>query len=83
MEDLSSLGTGRGEPYRLRAIRVEDGVASLRAARQPSDFIVRAGAFGVPQRRHRVIIVGIRSDVGGASRATRHRCRSSMQTSDP
>lgn len=63
MEDLSSIGTGRGELYQLHAIRVEDGVASLCTARRPSDFIVRAEAFGVPQRRHRVIIVGIRSDL--------------------
>ncbi len=63
MEDLSSLGTGQGHHYELRSIRVEDGKASLRDAAQPSDFIVRAEAFGVPQRRHRVIIVGIRSDL--------------------
>lgn len=65
MEDLSSLGTGRGHHYELRAIRVEEGKASLKEAAQPSDFIVRAEQFGVPQRRHRVIIVGIRSDLAG------------------
>jgi DNA (cytosine-5)-methyltransferase 1 len=65
MEDLSSVGTGRGEFYTLYAIRVEGGEARLREARQPSDFIVRAEVFGVPQRRHRVIIVGIRSDLAG------------------
>ena len=65
MEDLSSLGTGRGHHYELRAIRVEEGRASLIAAAQPSNFIVRAEHFGVPQRRHRVIIVGIRSDLAG------------------
>lgn len=63
MDDLSSLGTGRGHHYELRAIRVEDGTASLQEAIRPSDFIVRAEAFGVPQRRHRVIIVGVRSDL--------------------
>ncbi|WP_197717566.1 DNA cytosine methyltransferase [Pannonibacter phragmitetus] len=63
MEDLSSLGTGRDHHYELRAIRVEDGKASLQEATLPSDFIVRSEAFGVPQRRHRVIIVGIRSDL--------------------
>lgn len=67
MEDLSSLGTGHGDLYELRAIRVEDGVASPQKARQPSDFIIRAEAFGVPQRRHRVIIVGIRSDLAGGA----------------
>ncbi|RRD20828.1 DNA cytosine methyltransferase [Brucellaceae bacterium VT-16-1752] len=65
MEDLSSLGTGHGHHYELRAIRVEDGKASLQEAAKPSDFIVRAEAFGVPQRRHRVIIVGVRSDLVG------------------
>ena len=63
MEDLSSLGTGHGHLYELRAIKVEDGTASMQEAALPSDFIVRAEEFGVPQRRHRVIIVGIRSDL--------------------
>ncbi|MFB2533109.1 DNA cytosine methyltransferase [Paracoccus sp. p3-h83] len=68
MEDLASLGTGQGHHYEMWAIRVADGRASLQKAEQPSDFIVRAEEFGVPQRRHRVIIVGIRSDL--ADRAT-------------
>src|SRR5690606_23191216 len=63
MEDLASLGTGRGHHYEMRAIRLEDGRASLRPVSHPSDFVVRAELFGVPQRRHRVIIVGIRSDL--------------------
>ncbi len=63
MEDLSSLGTGRGHQYELRTIRVQDGTAGLQQAMRPSDFIVRAEEFGIPQRRHRVIIVGIRSDL--------------------
>lgn len=67
MEDLSSLGRGRGHQYELRAIHVEDGHASLREPKRPSDFIVRAEEFGVPQRRHRVIIVGIRSDLAGGN----------------
>lgn len=71
MEDLSSLGTGHGHLYELHAIRVENGKASLREVRQPSDFVVRAERFGVPQRRHRVVIVGIRSDLAaGASGAS-------------
>lgn len=67
MEDLSSLGTGRGNLYELRAIRIEDDMAGLRKVGQPSDFIVRAEAFGVPQRRHRVIMVGIRSDLAAGA----------------
>lgn len=71
MEDLSSLGTGHGHHYELRAVRVEDGKASLTEARQPSDFIVRAEDFGVPQRRHRVIILGLRSDVARSADGAR------------
>ena len=63
MEDLASLGTGKRHHYEMRAIRVADGRARLLEAAQPSDFIVHAEEFGVPQRRHRVIIVGIRSDL--------------------
>lgn len=70
MEDLSSLGTGQGHHYNLLAVRVEHGKASLQEAAQPSDFIVRAEEFGVPQRRHRVIIVGIRSDLVGKATHT-------------
>lgn len=69
IEDLSSLGTGHAHHYELRCVRVEDGKARLCVATQPSDFIVRAESFGVPQRRHRVIIIGIRSDL--AARAAK------------
>ena len=79
MEDLTSLGSGHGHQYELRAIRVEGGKVSLREATRPSDFVVRAEEFGVPQRRHRVIIVGIRSDLAGkaagASLAVSERAR--------
>lgn len=68
MDDLSSLGTQHGHLYELFAIRVENDHATLRQAAKPSDFVIRAEEFGVPQRRHRVIIIGIRADV--ASRAT-------------
>jgi DNA (cytosine-5)-methyltransferase 1 len=63
MEDLSSLGGENGHLYELRAIRTYNGKAVLCEPTQPSDFIVRAEHFGVPQRRHRVIIIGIRSDL--------------------
>jgi DNA (cytosine-5)-methyltransferase 1 len=70
MEDLASLGTRQGHHYEIRAIRVADGKASLQKAAKPSDFIVRAEEFGVPQRRHRVIIVGIRSDLADKATGT-------------
>lgn len=80
MEDLSSLGTGHGQHYVLRAIRLENGTASLQEATQPSDFIVRSEAFGVPQRRHRVIIVGIRSDLASRSEDAKIDISGKLQT---
>ncbi|MCV2891322.1 DNA cytosine methyltransferase [Ruegeria aquimaris] len=69
MEDLSSLGTGHGHQYELRAIRVEDGQARLQDATRPSDFIVRAEEFGVPQRRHRVMSTAAQFPAIGRSKS--------------
>ena len=66
MEGLSSLGTEGKHLYELRAIRLEDSKARFWEATKPSELIVRAEDFGVPQRRHRVIIVGILSDPAAA-----------------
>tara|TARA_R110002126_G_scaffold141936_1_gene287144 strand:- start:8834 stop:10369 length:1536 start_codon:yes stop_codon:yes gene_type:complete len=80
MEDLSSLGTGRGHQYELRAIRVADGIATLQEASKPSDFIVRAEMFGVPQRRHRVVIVGIRADLANKAPSAKIRVSKPVRT---
>ncbi len=70
MDELSSLGSGKHELYRLHAVRVDGMKASLQIPNEARDFVVRAEDFGVPQRRHRVIIVGIRADLAsGASAA--------------
>lgn len=63
MEDLASLGTRAVPLYELRAVLVEDGQCKLRTASQPSDFLIRAESLGIPQRRHRVFIIGFRTDV--------------------
>lgn len=47
--------------YEIRSL------VSAKTDLEPGDFVIRAEDYGVPQRRHRVILVGIRSDV--ASRA--------------
>src|SRR5207248_550927 len=36
---------------------------------EPEDFVVRAEDYGIPQARHRVIILGIRSDIQRTPRA--------------
>lgn len=45
--------------YEIRSLVVSEDPANL----EPSDFIIRAEDYGIPQKRHRVILLGIRSDV--------------------
>jgi DNA (cytosine-5)-methyltransferase 1 len=62
-----ALGKGRGklgERYVLLPIHYEEG--SLRShesvAHDPSGFLIRCEDHGVPQARHRIIIMGVRED---------------------
>lgn len=48
-----------GTQYEIRSLVVDADPADL----EPSDFIIRAEEYGVPQKRHRVILLGVRSDV--------------------
>lgn len=55
--------TGDRRPrYELRAL-VMNGYPD---SDDPRRYIVRAEQFGIPQRRHRVILVGVRSDLAAA-----------------
>lgn len=72
LEDLQNPSAGKAKPrapkYRLFPLSPRRGNAANTddAEWVPSDFIVRAENHGVPQGRHRVIVVGIREDfVGG------------------
>lgn len=55
LSDLTSPGNGL--KYQIRSIVVD------KEELKPKDFIIEAEKFGVPQRRHRVILFGIRSDI--------------------
>lgn len=58
MSDLSSPGDGA--KYELRSFVVES-VAGNNLL--PKDFIIKAENYGIPQARHRVILLGVREDV--------------------
>lgn len=45
--------------YHVMSLTIEGDGGELR----PSDFIIRAERYGVPQARHRVILLGVRSDL--------------------
>ena len=53
-------GTGR---YRLFTLSPATGSREWADGLDPKDFLVRAEEHGVPQRRHRVFVICIRSDV--------------------
>ncbi|MBT9488612.1 MAG: DNA cytosine methyltransferase [Rubrivivax sp.] len=52
--------SGSGVEYVLFALSATEGVL---VDPRPEDFIVKAEEYGVPQARHRVIILGVRKDV--------------------
>lgn len=63
LDDLQ--GGQRGFPaYRLFALAPDNAASLLSDAMRPPahSFVIRAEDFGVPQRRHRLIIVGILAD---------------------
>lgn len=63
LEDLEQPDSGPHR-YRLMALTSGSGVErSLLSLPTPQDFVVRAEQHGIPQARHRVIIVGVREDL--------------------
>ena len=63
-EVMASLRHAGGEErYRLFALSSLHVGRSWEEGLQPKDFLVRAEAHGIPQRRHRVFVICIRSDV--------------------
>jgi DNA (cytosine-5)-methyltransferase 1 len=68
LADLRAIG-GETRAYELLAfVRRPDGTAGLVPTLEPRDFIICAEDFGVPQARHRVIIIGVRRDALAAVR---------------
>ena len=61
IKDLKSENS-RGLGYRLYSL-VESEDGNLLQDLKPSDYLIRSEEHGIPQRRHRVIIVGVREDI--------------------
>jgi DNA (cytosine-5)-methyltransferase 1 len=60
LSDLKRLPGGAS--YEIRSLVVDAEPHEL----DPSDFIIRSEEYGVPQKRHRVILLGVRSDVAAS-----------------
>lgn len=59
---VNSSIKGSTDEYRLMPL-VPTGGELLGGYYAPEDFIIRAEQFGIPQARHRLIILGVRSDI--------------------
>ncbi len=59
------FGTDTGHRYRIHSLvsnTVFDSKSKIESI-DPRDFIIRAEEYGIPQARHRVILLGIRDDI--------------------
>jgi DNA (cytosine-5)-methyltransferase 1 len=54
-----SMRHRRDPRYRLLALGTQESLFN----QSPRDFVVRAERYGIPQARHRVIIIGVREDL--------------------
>ena len=65
--DLSSpasLFPRKGRSHSYRIVPFSSRSSDLFGELEPSDYVVRAELHGVPQARHRVLLLGIRDDLG-------------------
>jgi DNA (cytosine-5)-methyltransferase 1 len=58
------LRNGRGFEYDLYALSTGSSPDVAASPKSATDFVVRAEHYGVPQSRHRVLILGVRTDLG-------------------
>jgi DNA (cytosine-5)-methyltransferase 1 len=63
MADLKQPDIAKGSQVPVEYVLMPLSAATPDATSKPADFILKAEEFGIPQARHRVIIVGIRKDV--------------------
>lgn len=63
MADLKRPGMAEGSPKQVEYVLMPLTAAAHNSEPEPADFILKAEEYGIPQARHRVIILGIRKDV--------------------
>lgn len=68
LEDLShpgrALGKKGGEGYTIHALGTQASTDDLFES-SGADFVVKSELYGIPQARHRVILLGVRNDLKG------------------
>jgi DNA (cytosine-5)-methyltransferase 1 len=71
LQDLSNpksavnQGNGQSKKYTIYSFAsTEDSFLPEMTVLEPQDFIIKSENYGIPQERHRVILLGIRNDLG-------------------
>ena len=66
--DAALSGNKQGTKYRIHSLVAPTCFRSGMdpASIDPADFVIRTERYGIPQARHRVILLGIREDIGQA-----------------
>lgn len=62
-------GSTKRNELEYRLVSIVNPTGNLLGECLPEDFVVKAEQYGVPQARHRIIILGIRSDIKKLPRA--------------
>jgi len=70
MEDLKNPGQALNNKnkftYKIHSLVVPSGgLEGIEYKQDPHDFIIKSEQYGIPQARHRVILLGVRSDISG------------------
>lgn len=66
-EDLENPGRALNKPvettYKIYSLVSKGGNEEAQLAQDPHDFIIKSEDYGIPQARHRVILLGVRDDI--------------------
>ncbi|TKW61388.1 MAG: DNA cytosine methyltransferase [Blastochloris viridis] len=64
LEELSHPGKAVGRSKSNAVYKIHSLVSPVDPSVDPSQLVIKAEEYGIPQRRHRVILLGIREDLG-------------------
>lgn len=75
--DAAMHVTGSGGGYRIHSLTCPTSFSTKDAPRKINvqDFVIRAENHGIPQARHRVILIGVRDDIGLGTPGQIENCR--------
>lgn len=76
---VSRLRTGSGRRHRYRVVPIS-GHGDRFADLDVEDYLVQAERHGIPQARHRVILLGIRDDLATSWSPAKHRLGAAKET---